>query len=272
MGRFEEALRDYTAAIAVEPRNANAYHNRGAVYDKLGRLEDAIVSRATVYGMLAGRQAGWLLRPDGCPCFQAATPVHSLPSAAYSLIASQADFTTAIGLDSANASSYNSRGLARDRLGARDDALADFNEAVRLEPGNAAFWHSRGYCHRNRGDYERAVADYSESLRLDPGNVAALNNRGYAWRKLGNYEAAIVSVRQRDCETEGQTCRQIDTQQLGTFVAHVGQLHCHLCLSLFLCLCLCLRLCLCLAADCLSETQPPTQAAAAARQYYTTRE
>lgn len=46
MGRFEEALRDYTAAIAVEPRNANAYHNRGAVYDKLGRLEDAIVGRS----------------------------------------------------------------------------------------------------------------------------------------------------------------------------------------------------------------------------------
>jgi tetratricopeptide (TPR) repeat protein len=114
----------------------------------------------------------------------------------------QSDFTTAIGLDPSNASSYNSRGLARDRLGAREDALKDFNEAVRLEPGNAAFWHSRGYCYRNLGQFDRAAADYSEALDRDASNVAALNNRGYAWRKLGNYEAAIVSpgvARPRRC-------------------------------------------------------------------------
>jgi tetratricopeptide (TPR) repeat protein len=35
MGRLEEALADYTTAVELEPRNANAYHNRGSTLDKV---------------------------------------------------------------------------------------------------------------------------------------------------------------------------------------------------------------------------------------------
>ena len=39
---MEDALRDYDAALVVEPRSASAHHNRGVVLEKLGRLEDAV--------------------------------------------------------------------------------------------------------------------------------------------------------------------------------------------------------------------------------------
>ena len=42
MGRLDEAVADYTAAITLEPRNANAFHNRGSTLDKLGRLDGAV--------------------------------------------------------------------------------------------------------------------------------------------------------------------------------------------------------------------------------------
>ena len=35
MGRLEAAVVDYTRAIELEPRNANAYHNRGSTSDKV---------------------------------------------------------------------------------------------------------------------------------------------------------------------------------------------------------------------------------------------
>jgi tetratricopeptide (TPR) repeat protein len=76
------------------------------------------------------------------------------------LDAAIADFTTAIGLDPGNASSHNSRGLARDRAAGgagmapasasalREAAIADFGAAISLEPGNAVFRHNRGFCYR----------------------------------------------------------------------------------------------------------------------------
>ena len=49
--RIEEAIRDYSKAIEINPQNANAFYNRGLYYliiiegsalDDLGRKEDAI--------------------------------------------------------------------------------------------------------------------------------------------------------------------------------------------------------------------------------------
>jgi tetratricopeptide (TPR) repeat protein len=37
MGQLEQAIADYSRAIELEPRNANAYHNRGSTADKVCR-------------------------------------------------------------------------------------------------------------------------------------------------------------------------------------------------------------------------------------------
>ena len=69
------------------------------------------------------------------------------------------DFSRAISLDGDNASSHNSRGLARDRAAGmkqdaaaaaalREAAILDFSAAVQLEPGNPVFRHNRGFCFR----------------------------------------------------------------------------------------------------------------------------
>ena len=42
MGRFEESLPDYNRAIEIDPGLANAYANRGSAYSHLGLYEKAI--------------------------------------------------------------------------------------------------------------------------------------------------------------------------------------------------------------------------------------
>lgn len=37
MGRCEEAVADYTRALDIEPGNPAALHNRGSLYERLGR-------------------------------------------------------------------------------------------------------------------------------------------------------------------------------------------------------------------------------------------
>ncbi len=39
--RYEEALAAYEQVIPLDPKNANAYHNKGLVLDKLGRSKEA---------------------------------------------------------------------------------------------------------------------------------------------------------------------------------------------------------------------------------------
>ena len=42
LGKFEEAIRSYTRAIAAAPRYAPAYMNRGLAYMNVGRYDQAI--------------------------------------------------------------------------------------------------------------------------------------------------------------------------------------------------------------------------------------
>ncbi len=97
-----------------------------------------------------------------------------------------------------------SRGLARETLGQRDDALADFTTAITskaLEPEELArALYDRGVTLDELNRTEDAIGDYTGALRLDPTLAAALNNRGNAYRRLGrlsearrDYEASIAA-------------------------------------------------------------------------------
>lgn len=42
LGKYEDAYEDYTRAIEIQPKNSNAYHNRGNIGERLKRFDDAI--------------------------------------------------------------------------------------------------------------------------------------------------------------------------------------------------------------------------------------
>ena len=49
MGRYGEALADYSRAIELDPRNAWAIASRGETYGRMGRYDEALadLTRAT---------------------------------------------------------------------------------------------------------------------------------------------------------------------------------------------------------------------------------
>lgn len=48
LGRYQEAVSDYSAAIQLDPSNSHAYHNRGTSYDKMGKGDLAIADFSKV--------------------------------------------------------------------------------------------------------------------------------------------------------------------------------------------------------------------------------
>lgn len=42
LGKYKEAVKDFSCVIDIDPQNANAYFNRGCCYDSIGELDLAI--------------------------------------------------------------------------------------------------------------------------------------------------------------------------------------------------------------------------------------
>jgi len=118
-GEYEEAVRDFNAAIRLDPHHATAYLDRGLAYEEEGQYQEAISD----YDMA--------LRLD---------PKHALAHVhrgnAWFALADfdQAiyDYTEAIHLDPDLAVAYYHRGLVFQEKGYADEAKADEETALRL--------------------------------------------------------------------------------------------------------------------------------------------
>jgi tetratricopeptide (TPR) repeat protein len=93
-----------------------------------------------------------------------------------------------------NAYLHMNRGLAREKLDRREDALTDFTAAIDAkvlppsEQARALF--DRGVTLDEMGRTEAAIADYSQAIVIVPRYATALNNRGNAYRRLKKFELA----------------------------------------------------------------------------------
>jgi len=142
-GDADRAIADYTATIRLDPAHANAYYNRGNSYSSKGDTERAI-----------------------------------------------ADYSATIRLDPAYANAYYNRGNAYSNKGNTDRAIADYTEAVRLQPTNANAYFNRGNAYGRKGETDRAIADYTEAIRADSTHANAYLNRGLAYEKHGDFARA----------------------------------------------------------------------------------
>jgi tetratricopeptide (TPR) repeat protein len=103
-----------------------------------------------------------------------------------------------------NANALLGRGLAREKLGKRDDALADFTAALALNalpPADAArAQYDRGVALDALGRMPEAIDAFNAAIALQPDFAAAYTNRGNAHLRLGDlagaksdYEAALAA-------------------------------------------------------------------------------
>ena len=112
-------------------------------------------------------------------------------------------FDKAINLNPADksqlAEAYIGRGLAKNKLGRREEAIADYDEAKRLcdeaieiDSENAHAWDNRGFAENELSRHEEAIVDLDEAIRLNPKNATTWSNRGSAKDSLGRYKEAIA--------------------------------------------------------------------------------
>lgn len=132
-------------------------------------------------------------------------------------------FDSAIRLSPTDPDLYVNKGIALERKGAQNEAMAAYTKALALNPKHGLAnvnlqtlrsklnrtsstslldsailnnphqpyaFAERGYIHLQDGAYQLALADYNEAIRIDPKEADYFLNRGIIHEKLKQYELA----------------------------------------------------------------------------------
>lgn len=177
---FVGALLDCNKAIGRNPRDAEAWMNRGIVLSCLGDTAGALNNYNRALTLKPKMALAYLNR--GSTYVKMGDLVKAID-----------DFTTCIRLAPRNSHAYYNRGSAFQNQGDLDRALADFNQAISLDPKFAAPYLNRGAAKLSKDEPVDAIADFSRVLELAPQFAAkAYVNRGKAYRAVGNPTEAMA--------------------------------------------------------------------------------
>jgi tetratricopeptide (TPR) repeat protein len=117
-GDLPAAEKDYSKAIELDRKNKDAYYNRGLLYIKMKKYDEAIK-----------------------------------------------DFTELVKLDSAAADALCNRGSAQLQLGRIDLALADFDAGLKIKPGDPDLLYNRGLAFLTKGNKPKAMEDFNKAAQ-----------------------------------------------------------------------------------------------------------
>jgi tetratricopeptide (TPR) repeat protein len=187
-GDFKGAVASLDQAIAINPKYADAYNNRGLVkVQKLNDVQGALAdfNRAIAidpkYGLAYNNRA--LLKAD------------KLNDVRGSL----ADYNQAIALNPKFSLAYYNRGtLKKNKLGDFPGTLADFDQAIAFNSKFTYAYNNRANLKfLNLNDYRGALADFDRSLAIDPSDPYVYYNRAVLKdNKLNNVQGALADFSQ----------------------------------------------------------------------------
>jgi len=158
-GRYDEAVTDADAAIALNPENGGAHSIRGQSLMFMERYEDARL--ALEEAVRLNPESAWEYAQLG----------HVLGYLGeYELALTVLDQSLALNRESWAV--YHYRGDANWRAGNIDAALADYTAGLEVAPFSSLLHLNRGRIHRESGDMASALHDYRIAFLLNPNRVS----------------------------------------------------------------------------------------------------
>jgi len=190
LGDVGAALTLYDTVLTLEA-GTDAYYNRGAALEELGRLDEAI----------AAYRSALILEPRS---LNALNNLGNLLAATHQTDEALTVLDRAIDLDPRMAMSYINRAAALWRLRRFRAARSDLAQAIAVDPNLGAAWCSRGNIARETGNIDAALADYAKALAINPHDTQALWNRGQTRLLLGNWSQGWADYELRQPKAAGK--------------------------------------------------------------------
>ena len=175
----DKAIDDYREAIRLDPKNASAFSGRGGSYYAKGDLDHAIADCTESIRLNPNLGFGFYYR--GAARFMKGDYAKAV-----------SDYTETLRIDHDYAETLCARGMAYRRMGDLDRAIADCSQAIRLNDAYDDAYYERGWAYNEKGDYIRAINDYTEVIRIKPKRGDAYFRRGRVRHAQGDYKKAIA--------------------------------------------------------------------------------
>jgi Flp pilus assembly protein TadD/tRNA A-37 threonylcarbamoyl transferase component Bud32 len=219
--QWEEAIRFYTAALAIRPQSALVRVALGAVLPKKGAVDEAIAVcneaiRLKPDYAYAYNNLGIALKNKGLQHKEALDEAVAAYKEAIRLKPKFAEaydnlgvvlghkgawkealdaHRKAIDLKRGDAEAYGNLGHTLVRKGDLDDAITAFREAIRLKPKFAGFHNDLGVALTRKNALDAAFAALKEAIRLDPRFAQAFRNLGVVLYRKGASAEGIVALK-----------------------------------------------------------------------------
>jgi tetratricopeptide (TPR) repeat protein len=184
----------YTKAIELNPKDAEAYNNRGKTYHGLGEYHKAMEDYGKAIELSPKYAEAYAYRAFAYVNLEEYNKAID-------------DCNTAIKLNPDYAEAYAYRGFAYFNLGQAQNAMDDFNRSIKLSPEYADAYCGRGAVYCVLGQSEKAIDDLNRAITLDSRLALAYFTRGVAYASLKTYtvsasgdiyQAGILFLKQRD--------------------------------------------------------------------------
>jgi len=161
-GRYRKAIAEYTKAIELCPRFAEAYYSRGGTYERLGQCPKALSDYTKAIEF----------NPEFSPAYNNRGRVYAKLGQFTKAVS---DFTKTIKLNPEDIETYYNRGYVYDELHQYAEAISDYTATIKLmqkyrKPDSelSAVYSDRGLAYALWGKREKATEDLLKADRLNP--------------------------------------------------------------------------------------------------------
>jgi tetratricopeptide (TPR) repeat protein len=224
---YQDAIRDYNAALNDMPKNERILGELAFVYGQAGERKDAIQVYDRILNLntrssaaYQGKAIAQLELRDFGGAYQTAVKglevnktdakcAHIIGLATDSmgnLALAESSFTKALSIAKSNKeyksnpillkNFYSSLASVKIRLSKPEEALIQLNEALIVAPDDYSLYNQRAAVKTEKLDLQEALTDLNKSIALQPKNPEAFYLRGNLNNKLGQFSAAISDFNQ----------------------------------------------------------------------------
>jgi arylsulfatase A-like enzyme/tetratricopeptide (TPR) repeat protein len=183
LGQTEQAIRDYEAAIALDPQSALIREGYAGVLAEVGRTAEALEQAHKAVE----------LDPKSGVGYARLCAILTDPQELSKVVE---DFAKVVGNTRDDAPSRWKLAQALGRLGRSDEALAQMKKAAELDPELAPIQMGLAGLHLERKEYEEAKAVFHRVAGMPGHEAKGLYHIGVVWSRQGDNQKAAEFYRQ----------------------------------------------------------------------------